>query len=79
MIAIKILAFAAAVVFVIVVAIRTVVLPRGATDPLTRSVFTTSYRTFSWWSRRKSTFESRDKTFALFSPMTLLVLPVVFP
>jgi hypothetical protein len=78
---IKILAFAVgagAVAFTIVIAIRTVVLPRAATDPLTRSVFTISYRTFAWWSRRRTTFEARDKAFALFSPMTLLFLPVVW-
>lgn len=81
MTAIKILAFAVgagAVAFIIVIAIRTVVLPRAATDPLTRSVFTASYRTFSWWSKRKVTFEARDKAFAWFSPMTLLFLPVVW-
>ena len=59
-------------------AIRAVVLPRAASDWIGRVVFRTSYRLFTALASRRSTFEGRDRTMALFAPVSLLLLPVAW-
>src|SRR5579859_6174486 len=59
-------------------AIRTFVLPRSARDNITSFVFRVSRRIFnlfSWWAR---TYEQRDSVMALYAPITLMVLPIMW-
>jgi hypothetical protein len=66
------------VVAVFVSAICTVVVPRGVPVRLTRIVFRTTRSLFELRSRRSSTYEERDRAMALYAPVTLIVLPVVW-
>ena len=74
-------AFAAGLVWVAAVflsAICTVVVPRGVPVRLTRVVFRMMRRFFALRSRFASSYEERDRAMALFAPLTLIVLPVVW-
>jgi hypothetical protein len=55
-------------------AIRTFMLPRSASTPLTRSTFVTVRWGFSWLARDSHTYERRDRVMALYAPVGLLVL-----
>jgi fumarate reductase subunit D len=68
----------ASVVAVFLSAISTVVVPRGVPVRLTRVVFLTMRRFFALRGRFASTYEERDKALALYAPLTLIVLPVVW-
>jgi hypothetical protein len=59
-------------------AVCTVVVPRGVPVRLTRVVFLTTRRFFSLRSRFADTYEERDRAMALYAPLTLIVLPVVW-
>jgi fumarate reductase subunit D len=59
-------------------AVSTVVVPRGVPVRLTRVVFRTMRRLFGLRSRFASTYEERDRALALYAPLTLIVLPVVW-
>jgi len=59
-------------------AVCTVVVPRGVPVRLTRVVFRTMRRLFELRSRFASTYEERDRAMALYAPLTLIVLPVVW-
>lgn len=59
---------------VTVSAIRTVILPRAAADPLTRMVFGTLYRVFRLFSRIRDSYEHRDRIMAVFGPVSLVGL-----
>jgi fumarate reductase subunit D len=59
-------------------AICTVVVPRGVPVRLTRIVFLTMRRFFEFRSRFADTYEERDRAMALYAPLTLIVLPVVW-
>jgi fumarate reductase subunit D len=59
-------------------AVSTVVVPRGVPVRLTRVVFRTMRRLFELRSRFASTYEERDRAMALYAPLTLIVLPVVW-
>lgn len=59
-------------------AVSTVVVPRGVPVRLTRAVFRTVRRLFELRSRFASTYEERDRAMALYAPLTLIVLPVVW-
>lgn len=72
------LAGAAVVAAVFVSAICTVVVPRGVPVRLTRIVFRSMRRVFELRSRVASTYEERDRAMALYAPVTLIVLPVVW-
>jgi hypothetical protein len=63
---------------VFVSAVCTVVVPRGVPVRLTRVVFRTMRRLFELRSRLASTYEERDRAMALYAPLTLIVLPVVW-
>jgi len=74
-------AFVAGVVVVAAIflsAVSTVVVPRGVPVRLTRIVFRTIRRLFEVRSRIASTYEERDRAMALYAPITLIVLPVVW-
>ncbi len=77
----RVLAFAVGFVVTVLAllsAIRTVVLPRAATDRISRAVFRTNYRLFTGVARRMSSFATRDRVMALFAPVSLLQLPVAW-
>jgi hypothetical protein len=63
------------VIAVLLSAVRTVVLPRGEPVLLTRWVFVSLRSVFNAWARRASTYEQRDRTMAMFSPIALILLP----
>jgi hypothetical protein len=69
---------AAVVAAVFLSAVCTVVVPRGVPVRLTRVVFRTMRRLFELRSRYASTYEERDRAMALYAPLTLIVLPVVW-
>jgi hypothetical protein len=69
---------AAVVAAVFLSAICTVVVPRGVPVRLTRIVFRSMRRIFEVRSRLASTYEERDRAMALYAPLTLIVLPVVW-
>lgn len=59
-------------------AIRTFVLPRSAPDRLTRTVFVLMGSAFATWTWRSRSYEDRDRTMALYAPVSLLMLPIVW-
>src|SRR5215470_60416 len=59
-------------------ALRTFVLPRGALQPLTRSVFALLRHGFDGLARLGRTYDARDAVMALYAPVGLLVLPLVW-
>jgi len=59
-------------------AVCTVVVPRGVPVRLTRMVFLTMRRFFALRSRFADSYEQRDRAYALYAPLTLIVLPVVW-
>jgi hypothetical protein len=74
-------ALAAGVVWVAAVflsAVCTVVVPRGVPVRLTRIVFLATRRVFALRSRFADTYEERDRAMALYAPLTLIALPVVW-
>lgn len=64
--------------FVLDSALRTFVLPRGARTPLTRGVFTSLRVVFDAFARETRSYESRDRVMALYAPVALLGLVVVW-
>lgn len=66
------------VVVVIDAAIRTFVLPRGATVTVTRMISRTSAMVFDLIAQPARTYEQRDRVMALYAPLTLLLLPTVW-
>jgi hypothetical protein len=63
------------VAWVLLSAVRTVVLPRGDPVLLTRAVFLSTRRVFDLWVRRAKTYEDRDHAMALYAPLSLMLLP----
>jgi len=59
-------------------ALRTFVLPRGVAPPLTRSVFASLRAAFDGLARLRRTYDGRDAVMALYAPIVLLVLPLVW-
>ncbi|MEA2587126.1 MAG: hypothetical protein QOH66_53 [Actinomycetota bacterium] len=59
-------------------AVTTVVVPRGVPVRLTRIVFLTMRWFFRFRSRLADTYEERDRAMALYAPLTLIILPVVW-
>jgi hypothetical protein len=68
----------ASVFLVIDAAVRTLVLPRGSVVSLSRVIWLTSRGVFELIARRCTTYESRDRVLALYAPLTLLLLPVIW-
>jgi hypothetical protein len=70
---------AALVLWVIGSAVKTIVLPRGTSSLITRTVFLVLRRAvFDPIASPKRSFEFRDRVMALYSPFGLLMLPVVW-
>jgi hypothetical protein len=59
-------------------AVLTFVLPRASADELSRFVFAKMRWFFNLRVRRQKTYLERDRTMALFAPVSLLTLPVVW-
>lgn len=66
------------VAWTLVSAIKTFVVPRGLRVRLTSAVFQFMLMLFQLRNKRRSSYEDRDRSMALFAPLTLFVLPVVF-
>jgi hypothetical protein len=78
---VKVLWFALGVVillFVLDSAVRTFVLPRGSAPVLTRLSFVGVRLVFNGIARLARTYDGRDSVMALFAPMGLVMLPVVW-
>ena len=59
-------------------AIRTIVLPRSASDRLSRKVFLAVRFVFDLRTRFANTYAARDRVMALYSPVSLLALLIVW-
>ncbi len=59
-------------------AIRSFVLPRGDNVPLTRFVFRRMSIIYRLMAKRAKTYAEQDRIMALFAPVTLLLLPVIW-
>lgn len=77
----RVLVFLAGAFFVASImlsAIRSFVLPRSARDWLTSIVFLGSRRFFDLLLLKADSYEKRDRVMALYAPITLVALPVVW-
>ena len=77
----KVLWFAGGVFLVVLVidsAVRTFMLPRGEASITTRAVFVGLRGVFNRLARLTRTYEGRDRVMALYAPVGLLVLPLVW-
>jgi hypothetical protein len=68
----------AMVVIVIDAAVRTFVLPRGATVTVTRLIARGLRVVFDVFARPAKSYEQRDRVMALYAPLTLLAFPIVW-
>lgn len=59
-------------------ALRTTVLPRSAQVAISRRVYRTMRRVFMLVAGPRQPFERRDRVLALYGPVTLLMLPIVW-
>ena len=78
---VHITAFAGGVLIVVqtvMSAVRTLVLARSARDPISAWVFVTIRRLYTWRVNHFQTYEDRDRVMALYAPVSLLALPVVW-
>ena len=78
---VKVLWFAGGVFLVVLVidsAVRTFMLPRGENAFTTRAVFVGLREVFNRLARLTRTYEGRDRIMALYAPVGLLVLPLVW-
>ena len=73
-----VLAGVALVIVVLDSALRTFVLPRGARTPLTRAVFVSLRAFFDLLARPAKTYDRRDRIMALYAPIGLLLLVMVW-
>jgi hypothetical protein len=59
-------------------AVRVLVLPRSSQDNISRTVFRATRWFFNLRARKVTTYEQRDSIMALYAPVSLLLLPVVW-
>lgn len=59
-------------------AVETVILPRSVQNALARMVFRSSGRVFRFLANERRDFTTRDRIMALYAPVSLLLLPVVW-
>ena len=81
MIVVRILAAIAGSAVVLIVldaAIRTFVLPRGATVAFTRLISKASRMVFDVFARPARSYEQRDRVMALYAPITMLLFPTIW-
>ncbi len=64
--------------FTVLSAIRTVVLPRAVSTIITRTVFVTVRRLFGLLTHTATAYETRDRVLALYAPVSLVLLPLVW-
>jgi hypothetical protein len=77
----QVLAFVAGVavvIYTLISAIRSFVMPRSAQDVVTRMLFISVRIVFNIWARSMRTFEERDRAMALYAPLSLVLLPGVW-
>lgn len=65
------------VIWAVISAVKTFVLPRGVNVWLTQFVFFVVGNLFRWRARRAGSYEERDQIMALFAPLALLFMPAV--
>jgi hypothetical protein len=78
---VKIIVFiagAALSVSVLISTIRTFVLPRSARSWLTTLIFVVSRSAFDVFTRKLKTYDERDRVMALYGPITLTLLPIIW-
>lgn len=63
---------------VLMSALKTFVLPRSARDGITRRTFLTMRAIFNLRLRKADTYRERDRIMAVYAPLTLLILPVIW-
>jgi hypothetical protein len=81
MIPVRLIVFALGLSLVVLTvrsAIRQFVMPRSAPDGLTRSAFLFIREIFELRLHKEATYEDRDRVMALYAPVALLFLPVVW-
>lgn len=81
MVAVRIVAFLAGVVVVgwaLRSAIETVILPRSVSNTLARLVFRSTGQIFRFIASERRDFATRDRVMALYAPVGLLLLPVMW-
>lgn len=81
MVIVPVLAFVLGLALVagtVISAMRTFVLPRSARDILTVGVFRTTGFLFGLMTKRASSYAERDRVMALYAPVSLLLLPLVW-
>lgn len=66
------------VYFTVATTIRVFVLPRGENAWLSRQIFRSVYRIFLLAAYKKQTYNERDAVLALFSPVVLLIQPLIY-
>lgn len=66
------------VLYTLLSVIRTFVLPRSARDPISYAVFYVMRRVFALLTWKVDTYEQRDSIMAMYAPITLLLLPIVW-
>lgn len=66
------------VIYTLISAVRAFILPRSAQDIVTRSLFIGLRVVFNMRARAMKTFEARDDVMALYAPLALVVLPMVW-
>ena len=67
----------ALVIYVLLSAIRTFVLPRAASELLTRLLFIMVRFFFDLRAKKVSSYEARDHIMALYAPISLILLSVL--
>jgi hypothetical protein len=72
---VAVFAGAAVGIWVLLAAVRTVVLPRGEPVLLTRWVFVAMRGVFNLWGKSAKTYEQRDRSLAMYAPISLIALP----
>ena len=59
-------------------AVKTVVVPRAVTLRITRTVFLVTRKLFEYLASEKRPFAERDRILAVYAPLTLVLLPLVW-
>lgn len=66
------------VLWTVISAIRTVVLPRSAVSSLTRAVFAGTRSVFDLLAHDRREYEDRDRIMAMYAPVSLVLLPAAW-
>src|SRR6188472_316347 len=75
---VAVLAGSALSLWVLIAAVRTIVVPRGDVVRLTRWVFVGVRSIFKLPLKRAKTYEQRDHALALYAPVALMILPATW-